>query len=388
MSLLLFLLLLDLHGRVVDASSGQPIPKATILHPAGHRVFTDAEGRFTVPNLPAGPQRLQLHARGYHQGSLRAGQPSGETRYFDLTPSTANSTFTAYLHQGARLRGRVVDSDGDPIERLQVMLLDHENGRWEFASVTASAGDGSWEFYGLPPGRYAIGLPGLIEEVGPLREGEERSALSVRLPAPAPVIVELNTPGFGSAIWSATLQRRLAPFLPVELTPQLQVYPLHDRILGPNVPPGDYTLRLFEKVPAGLRTLLEQPLTVGRQEEPQPLRPGRFSPLALRTRNFLPGTRLRLAALAPGNQTDLTYSLDASGSLTVPSLSPGNYRLSATAADDTVLEVSPSQFDMRDAPLTLAIANQGPVQKETPRLPLGRAAFFVLTAEGYREDQP
>ena len=71
--LILFLLLIPflsraqtpLRGQVLDAQ-GQPVPFASVAVPALTQGTTaDENGRFTLPNLPAGPQKLQVSAVGY-----------------------------------------------------------------------------------------------------------------------------------------------------------------------------------------------------------------------------------------------------------------------------------------------------------------------------------
>ncbi|RYY11273.1 MAG: carboxypeptidase-like regulatory domain-containing protein, partial [Cytophagaceae bacterium] len=54
-----------LRGHVQDAA-GQPIPYASVVVPARHLGTTaDAAGDFALPDLPAGPQQLEVSAVGY-----------------------------------------------------------------------------------------------------------------------------------------------------------------------------------------------------------------------------------------------------------------------------------------------------------------------------------
>ncbi|RZK48624.1 MAG: TonB-dependent receptor, partial [Hymenobacter sp.] len=54
-----------LRGHVQDAA-GQPVPYASVAVPARHLGTTaDAAGDFTLPDLPAGPQQLEVSAIGY-----------------------------------------------------------------------------------------------------------------------------------------------------------------------------------------------------------------------------------------------------------------------------------------------------------------------------------
>ncbi len=53
-----------LHGRVLDAQTGEPIAKATVAI-TGLSVITDAEGRFTLTPIPPGPLDLRISTIGY-----------------------------------------------------------------------------------------------------------------------------------------------------------------------------------------------------------------------------------------------------------------------------------------------------------------------------------
>ena len=55
-----------LTGRVVDAGSGRPLPGVVVWVPAeGRGVPADDLGRFVVPEIPYGPQVLQVSRAGY-----------------------------------------------------------------------------------------------------------------------------------------------------------------------------------------------------------------------------------------------------------------------------------------------------------------------------------
>src|SRR5271167_171965 len=59
--------LATLHGIVRDAASGEPLPRAlvSIEGDAAAGVLTDGEGKFEIPNLPAGPVIVSLQKPGF-----------------------------------------------------------------------------------------------------------------------------------------------------------------------------------------------------------------------------------------------------------------------------------------------------------------------------------
>ncbi len=378
MSPLLFLLLLDLRGRVVDAQSGQPVRKAEVhLTGQGRPVLhTDAEGRFVFEKVPAGLHAVYVRARGHATSRLRAGKGDTPLRWLWLDEKTAQGEFVAHLHRGARVEGRLVDPDGDPLARQEVFLLEEERGQWQFAAVVPSQDDGSYSFYGIAPGRYAVAVMGALEDLGTLRYGEERSGLELRLPAPSRYRVELRTSGYGRMVENATLQPRGAPALPPELAPQLETYPLRDQVLGPKVPAGEYTLRLFTAGPGFKRLLLEQNLSVREDAEAVPLAPSRYPDLALRASGFQAGSHLRLESIEPGNESFWEVSTDESGAVIFEGVSRGRYRWEAKDPRGAPLEVAPAEIDFQGAPVELL--SKGPRRKVVVEMPKSEAKLYSV----------
>ncbi|WP_204376030.1 TonB-dependent receptor [Hymenobacter coccineus] len=68
----------SLRGQVQDAD-GRPVPFASVAVPAlAQGTAADDHGRFTLPNLPAGAQRLQVSAVGYATTSLSVTLPANK----------------------------------------------------------------------------------------------------------------------------------------------------------------------------------------------------------------------------------------------------------------------------------------------------------------------
>lgn len=54
-----------IHGSVVDARTGQPVPAQVRVSPSGYRFACDSAGRFSIPDLHADEYRLEISAAGY-----------------------------------------------------------------------------------------------------------------------------------------------------------------------------------------------------------------------------------------------------------------------------------------------------------------------------------
>jgi len=64
-------------GTVRDATSGEPLAAAVVMLPELRRsVVADANGRYVLQDVPAGPHRITVRFIGYAPRSLRALVPA------------------------------------------------------------------------------------------------------------------------------------------------------------------------------------------------------------------------------------------------------------------------------------------------------------------------
>ncbi|MEW4526962.1 hypothetical protein [Maioricimonas sp. JC845] len=110
----------ELTGRVVD-EEGQPIPGAIVAgqlrypEPIRELARTDDEGRFRVPlDKPVGPPATWLYARGEGFGFVAALGDALERP----KPGSVDVTFT--LPRAVPIRGRLVDSEGNPAAGVRI----------------------------------------------------------------------------------------------------------------------------------------------------------------------------------------------------------------------------------------------------------------------------
>jgi hypothetical protein len=134
-----------LGGRVVDAGgagvAGAEVEVEITLHGQTRKALTDADGRFEIPGLPAGPVDLRVSAQGFHPAQSGAELEAGQTRAIDIT-----------LTPKAQLRGLVRSFRGTPLQAT--LTLEPQDGQGTPRTVLTRP-DGSFEI-DVEPGRYRV----------------------------------------------------------------------------------------------------------------------------------------------------------------------------------------------------------------------------------------
>lgn len=169
-------------GRVVNASTGGPLKKAAVWLEAfsatrgvnGERTVTlpatvtDAEGRFTLDQLPPGDYLLAAKRVGYLDQGYGASAPLVVGPPLTVKPGETLRDIVIKLTPQSFVYGKVVDEDGDAITGARVEIL--KRGSVEVAAAE-SQDDGSFVIGNLMPGRYFVRA-----EAAPLDEepGRER----------------------------------------------------------------------------------------------------------------------------------------------------------------------------------------------------------------------
>ena len=149
-----------LRGRVLDATSGQPIKGATVtVFSQGQQeapiAATDSDGRWEIGDLPAGEYHATASKSGYANRIFELG------RGIQLTVARPEQTVDLTLVRGAVLSGRVTDAEGEPIASVQVMALkEMPVGRgirqWRAANGTTTDDRGQFRVFGLEAGEYVL----------------------------------------------------------------------------------------------------------------------------------------------------------------------------------------------------------------------------------------
>jgi hypothetical protein len=158
-----------IEGKVVDSVNLAPLRKATVMlfgsvgnRPLSLRTNSDAEGNFSFENLPEGVYNLRGEKTAY-LNTIYGARPSGAGGSpIRLTKGEKRQDLQLKLLPQAAISGRVVDEDGDPLDRVELSLLQRTvlNGQLRLASRAQSYSNDRGEFRlaGIPPGKYFLSL--------------------------------------------------------------------------------------------------------------------------------------------------------------------------------------------------------------------------------------
>jgi len=151
-------------GVVLD-SDNMPVRRAIITlstvetPPQDAVAWSDAKGRFSFSNVPAGRYQLRASKSGYEPafyGSKTARVPPEIIR---LAADEVRTDFIFHLQGMSWLSGMVLDEDGDPLGGVQVraMTPGFQRRKRTLLPGPGTATDSSGRYrLGLPPGRYVV----------------------------------------------------------------------------------------------------------------------------------------------------------------------------------------------------------------------------------------
>jgi uncharacterized protein (DUF2141 family) len=146
----------SIAGHVFNSLTSAPIRKATVRltaqGPISLSADTDAEGKFEFTALPPGTYSLSASRDGFDPASRRT--------VVSLGPDGHITDATIRLLPLSVITGHVVDEDGEPVDRAQVLLfkLTYRDGRkrWDNRGRSETNGAGEYKLSNLKPGRYIL----------------------------------------------------------------------------------------------------------------------------------------------------------------------------------------------------------------------------------------
>lgn len=166
--------LASIEGRLVDASTGEPVRKANLVlmqMPAGGggmvmtgpppstAAASDAEGKFSFTKLEPGKYMLSAEKAGYvrQQYGSRPGQ-FGPATSLVLEPGQQIAKIEFRLMPQAVIMGKVIDEDGEPVPHTMISVLRRMPlARRPMNMMGASSNDvGEFRIASLAPGRYIV----------------------------------------------------------------------------------------------------------------------------------------------------------------------------------------------------------------------------------------
>jgi hypothetical protein len=155
----------SLSGQVVALDTGRGLKRARVNItapelPDGRAVMTDQDGRFTVPNLPAGRYTISASKPGFISLTYGARRPGRAGRPYQLGDGERARGLDFHLPRGSVVTGHVFDEDGEPLVGAQVRAMRFAYVQGEKRLTPAGSGmtddRGEFRIYGLQPGTYYV----------------------------------------------------------------------------------------------------------------------------------------------------------------------------------------------------------------------------------------
>ena len=157
------------EGRAIHSLTSEPLRKVNVtLTPTGRgggvarQLSTDVEGRFTFDGIAPGSYQISAERTGFlpQRYAPPGRSQSGPSSTITLASGQALTGIDVKLMPQGAVAGKVLDMDGDPMQRVQVSVM----------KVTALAGRrratmqgggttndlGEFRVFNLPPGRYFV----------------------------------------------------------------------------------------------------------------------------------------------------------------------------------------------------------------------------------------
>jgi protocatechuate 3,4-dioxygenase beta subunit len=165
-----------IRGRIV-VTNGRPARRASVrmLPPTGgmpRSVSADIDGRYEFTEVPAGDYRISAGKPGYL--ALEYGQQRAFERGKVVTIRRGETLeqVDIELPSSGAISGRVVDESGDPVEGIdvRVMQIQFAANRRQLLPVTSvgrrlTDDRGQYRLYGVPPGRYIV-MASVVDQSG------------------------------------------------------------------------------------------------------------------------------------------------------------------------------------------------------------------------------
>jgi hypothetical protein len=142
-----------ISGTVVDSFFEEPLRDVAIIANSGAKGYatkTDAEGKWSFDNVPAGRYQLTAELANYRAG------------FTDLIEVKARTCATSrlWMEGSGAIPVRVVDAQGRPVSGVELDIARVEEGKLQFGPYerNKSREDGRFVFAKLPAGNYVAGV--------------------------------------------------------------------------------------------------------------------------------------------------------------------------------------------------------------------------------------
>jgi hypothetical protein len=158
-----------ISGKVVDSVTLAPLRKATVMlfgsvgnRPLSLRTNSDAEGNFSFDNLSEGFYNLRGEKTAYLNTIYGARSSGAGGSPIRLSKGDKRQDLQLKLIPQAAISGRVLDEDGDPLDRVELTLLRRISQDGQLRLAPAAGGQsndrGEFRLAGIAPGKYLLSL--------------------------------------------------------------------------------------------------------------------------------------------------------------------------------------------------------------------------------------
>ena len=153
-------------GHVVDAATGQPVPRAVVTLGTGAvpqsapTTMTTSQGEFVFRDLARGLIPISVQAEGYIAGRYGQELPDGPSRALRLDQDQRLTDVVIKLWRTGSITGTVLDEVGEPVVGVSVRVV-HRLGSGQLAPGKSVRTDdrGIYRISSLVPGDYLIAVP-------------------------------------------------------------------------------------------------------------------------------------------------------------------------------------------------------------------------------------
>lgn len=167
-----------LRGTVSDSMSGRALARIQVFARTDAsalpvRRISNAAGMFCFENLRPGDYGITTKGAGYLDASYGERRPGGAGLILRLSAGQSQKPLTVKMTPQSVITGKLLDAEGDPIERGRVQLLKRS---WADRKVQASQvnqtetdEEGRFRLSQIAPGTYFVSATGRNNECCPMR---------------------------------------------------------------------------------------------------------------------------------------------------------------------------------------------------------------------------
>jgi len=171
----------SISGVVKDAGTGKPLEGIEVRgNSMDQKTKTDAEGHFTLSNIPAGAVRLGLVGPGRNQFT---------SKNVTLPPGQDIDSLVITIEANGTVSGKVLDEDGEPLAAIEVFAVVKEfylgRAQYRFATEARTNDKGEYTMEGLRAGRsYLLWAAKRDRNLRPVSDIPANPKLRRRVPSP------------------------------------------------------------------------------------------------------------------------------------------------------------------------------------------------------------